>query len=90
MALMIMQPLRRLEFSNYHPRHSFHQCCFSLSFFLFSFFLLLFLPKLMWFDLVENTLVSDTLLVPPVFGFILTSTHVVLVVVGVHEWLMDL
>jgi len=60
----------------------------SFSFFFFA--LLLFLPKLMRFDLVENTFVSDTLLVPPVFGFILTSAHVVLLVVRVHEWLMDL
>jgi hypothetical protein len=49
----------------------------------------LYLPKLMWLDLVEKTFALDTMLVPPVVGFVPTFIHVVLVV-GVGKGLMEL
>jgi hypothetical protein len=50
----------------------------------------LYLPKLMWFDPVEKTFALDTVSVPLVVGFVPTFIHVVLIVVGLHEGLMDL
>jgi hypothetical protein len=50
----------------------------------------LYLPKLIWFDLVDKTFASDTMLVPLVVSFVLTFIRVVLLVVGVHKGLMNL